>query len=101
MATPNRRQLWIGGVAKWCDHAILEEIKSQGGRVLAEACRACSLRVAEFGVCAGCKRDRRLTKFVASKRQAYCSDDCYRHTMAAASKAKAEERAAVAKAVGK
>jgi hypothetical protein len=94
MATVRGRQLWIGGVEKWCEHPIIEEIKAEGGRVLAESCKACGLRLAEYGKCAGCLRDRRLTKFVLSKRKAYCSVDCYEATMRA-------ERAAKAPAVQK
>jgi len=71
------RQLWIGGVAKWCGHAVIEQIKSEGGTVLADVCKACGLRIAEYGICHGCKRDRRLTKFVMSKRTRYCTPDCY------------------------
>lgn len=100
----DRRQLWINGTAKWCEHLRIEEVKSEGGKVLAELCGACGLRVAEYGKCAGCGRDRRLTKVVASKRKAYCSEDCYRQTMAAekaAKEAAAEERARKLAELGK
>lgn len=94
MVTADRRQLWINGTTKWCPHANLEEIRSEGGSVLAETCRACGMRVAEYGTCHGCGRDRRLTKFVLSKRTRYCTEDCL-----AASQAKARaEKEAKAKA---
>jgi hypothetical protein len=76
MVTADRRQLWINGTRKWCDHPNLDEIKSEGGTTLAEVCRACGLRIAEYGKCNGCGRDRRLVKFVASRRTRYCSEDC-------------------------
>lgn len=76
MVTADRRQLWINGTTKWCDHRLTEEITSEAGAVLAELCRACQMRVAEYGKCTGCGRDRRLVKFVQSKRARYCSEGC-------------------------
>lgn len=90
MVTPDRRQLWINGTTKWCPHDRLEEIRSEDGKVLADVCRACGLRIAEYGKCHGCGRDRRLIKFVVSKRKRYCTEDC---AAAAAAIARAEKDA--------
>jgi hypothetical protein len=87
------RQLWINGVTRWCEHPSLDVIRSEAGEVLAEVCSRCQVRVAEWGKCAGCGQVRRLTYFVASKRKAYHSEDCYRAKLAATRKA-AEEKAA-------
>lgn len=76
VVAPDRRQLWINGVAKWCDHPQIEQVRSDGGTLLADVCAACQLRLAEYGRCDGCQRDRRLTKFVKAKRKRYCTADC-------------------------
>lgn len=86
--TPRRRQLWLDGVEKWCDHEFIDEIRSEAGAVIAEVCKACALRLAEHGRCAGCDKPKRLTCFVPSKRKAYCSDDCRRASLSAARVAK-------------
>lgn len=90
------RQLWIDGVAKWCHHAVLDPIRSEEGKIIAEICAACSTRVAEHGKCHGCGQERRLVYFIASKRQAYHSEDCYRQMIAAHKKAAAAKRAEAA-----
>lgn len=94
MVAPDRRQLWINGTTKWCAHARLEQIKSESGSILADVCTACGLRVAEYGKCNGCSRDRRLVKFVVSKRTRYCSEDC----LSAYQKRVRDEKEAKAKA---
>lgn len=73
-----RAQRWLDGVPKWCTHDVVDLIKNQGEQVIAEVCAHCQIRIAEYGTCAGCARERmRLVKFVLSKRKAYCSDGCY------------------------
>lgn len=88
------RQLWIGGVAKWCDHNVIEHVQSAGGKTLADVCKACQMRIAEYGACDGCKRERRLTKFVVAKRLRYCTPDCYQAVQKAKRTAEAELRRA-------
>lgn len=90
------RQAWIKGTEAICHHRKLEEIRSGGGTLLAEMCRLCGLRVAEYGRCDGCDRERRLVYFVASKRTRYCSEDCKRQADARAREAKEAAEAAAA-----
>lgn len=90
MVTADRRQLWINGTTKWCPHKLLDEVRSEGGAVIAELCRACGFRVAEYGKCDGCGRECRLVKFVLSKRKRYHSEGCL---SAANAKAREEKEA--------
>lgn len=95
------RQLWIDGVAKWCDHKAVEHVRSTEGKVIAEVCMSCQARLAEYGTCNGCTQPKRLTKFQLNRRppRRFCTDDCYRHTLNAEAEAKAAVRAAEAAAL--
>lgn len=84
------RQLWIDGTERTCNHKLLDDVHSEGGKIIAQRCKACGLVVAQYGVCAGCKRERRCTFFVAGRTRLgrFCTQDCY----AAAVKAEKEAR---------
>ena len=96
MASRRIRQQWINGTEKPCQHEELDEIRAEGGRVIAERCAACQLLLAQYGPCAGCQKPRRLVHFVQARREAYCSGDCHRAVLKA--RREAEERAAQARA---
>jgi hypothetical protein len=89
------RQLWIDGVERSCTHKALDDIRSEGGKVIAERCKACGLVVAQYGVCAGCGRDRRCGFFVASRTRLgrFCSQDCYAAKVRAEKEARQEHQA--------
>lgn len=92
------RQTWIRGAERPCPHDVTEEVRSFGGKVLAERCNACLLLIAQHGPCAGCKRERRLVHFVAARREAYCSKDCWQATQKAKREALEAASAAAVKA---
>jgi hypothetical protein len=62
------RQIWVNGTIKECPHSILDEIRTEGGDMLAEVCHGCGVRLVEYGKCNGCGKHGRLAKFDGPRR---------------------------------
>jgi len=89
------RQLWIDGHAQFCQHSP-EAVLSEGGTLLAEVCRHCQARLAEYGDCDGTckKRATRLTAFVVTSNppRRFCTVDCRQHTLQSEKEAREARR---------
>lgn len=87
------RQLWIKGAERPCLHAALDRVATYDGKPLAELCKDCGLKVAEYGPCGYCGRERRCTHFVAhrGKPTRYCSPDCHQQQLKDEREAKASK----------
>ncbi len=77
-----------------CSHAKVEEVRAEGGHIIAAQCRVCLKLLYTVGKCDGCGKDKPLHFSVAGRGnkppKRYCYEDCYRNVQAFARKARAE-----------
>lgn len=50
------RQVWVKGTAQPCEHTRTNDIKSNGGEVIAKTCALCGVLVGQKANCDGCGR---------------------------------------------
>lgn len=85
------REIYLPGKGfEQCRHDILDRLVNNGDELIAEVCKGCGVRIAEYGPCTGCSKHKRLIRFGANNMR-FCNGACESRWALAEKKRKATE----------